>query len=408
MTKKLLISLLTLFLLSCSPSTSSSSSSIPSSSSEKENIILSVFTIANEQKTLSLLAEDFNQQNDEYNICLDYLDFSYQLAEDNLGDFFLSNYTQIKDYLNFTEINNSYELIANFDEKAIEAFTFNNNFYGYPFDSSSGGSCIYYNDKFLSSTEISSFENILEKALALNKKVYFDLAYGAYNCMFFMTNEGLGTDSINYYQDGNDIKYNVTWDNSVGVEIARTINDLFAPYVEAGILANSSTGVKNDFDNENVIAFISFLYYEETLPSYLKAAKLPTFNVGDVKHNPTSNVGSVRGYFINNQSNKKEIAKEFLEYLSSVEGQIKRFEIDNTIPTNKNALNDNRYKDNATSAMNAVLKQKEFAVNFSLHVEDKYYSTGVATNIGQALFYGLPNEYLSWENFLTDNMNLLR
>ena len=290
---------------------------------------------------------------------------------------------------------------------SITGATYNNKVYGFPV-TSDNGYFLWYNSAALQGEQITSLEKLLEAAKAQKKTVGFAVNDGWYANSFLMSPQACGTKSLSWTAaaDGK-VSYQTNWDNEVGVKVSTYIGSLLKPYYDSGtLLAATNDVIEAGFKDGTMIAGISGTWMEDPLKeacSTIAATKLPEYHIDGIAYQMASFTGS-KVYVLNKTRPvaEQKVAAALAELLTNKNSQLVRFEQRSTIPSNKAALEDERYTKNVSISAKALGMQNEFAAVQSQSAQDRYWDIGKA--IGQAYLDG--NE--DWAGFLKEQMDILR
>ena len=287
------------------------------------------------------------------------------------------------------------QIINDNSEFSIKGSTFDESLYSYPISSDSGY-FLWYNSNVLNEEVISSLEDILSYAQSNNKQVYFDITDGYYLSSFFSSANACGIDSMKYEvieevnekeEVTNRVVYETNWTESKGLNVLNYVFNLLYPYYADNTLLIDDTNLIEGLKEGTVIAAIADSSYELPLieKENIKATKLPSYHIGNDKYQMSSYIGN-KVYVINKYASVEEqvTAASLASLLVNKENQLKRYEKYLAIPTNKEALRSNDYLYNKSKAANALEKQKDFSIQASLYVENRYYET--ISNIVSKMF----------------------
>lgn len=320
------------------------------------------------------------------------------------------------------EIKGSYKenIIANNSDVSVKGASYNGKLYGYPV-TSDNGYFLYYNSDEVKAEEAKSFETLLSVAKAKGKQVFFTLNDGWYANSFLMSPQANGLSSLSWTSDAEGkVSYTTDWDNPTGVKVSEYIGNLIKTYYEDGTLQVGDDAAKVAAAQEGkAIAIVSGTWMESNLTAdtawgaaKTKATKLPEYHIEDKAYQMASFTGS-KIYTINSTRPvaEQKAAAALADLLTNKESQLIRFEERQTIPCNKEALNDDRYTKNVTISANALALQNNFAAVQAQAAQDRYWDVGKA--IGQAYMDGKFDDadnttIKSWSEFLKTQMDILR
>lgn len=290
---------------------------------------------------------------------------------------------------------------------SITGATYNNKVYGFPV-TSDNGYFLWYNSEALAGEQITSLEKLLEAAKAQNKTVGYALNDGWYANSFLMSPQACGTKSLSWKADADGkVSYETNWDNEVGVKVSTYISSLLKPYYESGtLLTAGNPDIEAGFQDGSMIAAISGSWMEDALKkacSTIAATKLPEYHIDNKAYQMASFTGS-KVYVLNKTRPvaEQKAAAALAELLTNKNSQLVRFEQRSTIPSNKAALEDERYTNKVSISAKALGMQNQFAAVQSQSAQDRYWDIGKA--IGQAYLDGTED----WAGFLKEQMDILR
>ena len=283
------------------------------------------------------------------------------------------------------------QLITDNTEFSIKGSTFDDKLYSYPISSDSGY-FLWYNSEYLLEDSISSLEDILKYAKDNDKKVYFNFDDGYYISSLFSSPDACGLDSMKYEiikeksEDKKEILTQVVYDtnwieqDSKGLTFLNYAFNLLYPYYSSNTLLTDDTNLIEGFNNGSIIAAIYDssleLALKDSMKNTLKADKLPSYHINNEAYQMASYTGN-KAYVINKYASVEEqvTAASLASLLISKETQLKRYEKYMAIPTNKSALRDELFVNNKSMSVTALEKQRNYSVQASLYVENRYYET---------------------------------
>lgn len=295
---------------------------------------------------------------------------------------------------------------------AVAGVTYDSKLYGFPV-SNDNGYFLYYNKTVLGSGEVDTLEHLMDKAAQLNKIVNIDFGTGYYDVMPFIGAGG----TLDWFETPSGNKYHINWDDASLVARAKALSDLLvanASFFETGGDSFAAEG----FANGSVIATVRGTWaYKDLIdalndsaenPTKLGAVKLPTFQ--------GQQLGSFTGvklYSINaakggaDATTRRQKAAKFANLLVSKEMELVRFEKRATIPSRMDAQEDPRFADHKNITIEALMAQNAAAsIIQSQSAEGNYWSVG--GTIGQAIVSGQVGEAGTWQNFMTQECDILR
>lgn len=241
-------------------------------------------------------------------------------------------------------------------EGAVEAATINDKLYAYPM-TADNGYFLYYNKKYLSESDVESFDSLLETASRQNKHISMDWASGWYLYSFF-ANTGL---DLGLNDDGitNHCNWNTTKGKVKGVDVAQALWNIAG---NPGFQMQDDAGFKEGAADGSVIAGVSGVWLAPDLEAAwgknLAATKLPTYTCAGKQ----IQMGSYSGYKlvgVNSYSKHSEWAAKLAEWMTNEENQLLRFQERGNVPANKKAGSSSDVTENV--ANKGLIEQSEFA-----------------------------------------------
>jgi len=233
------------------------------------------------------------------------------------------------------EINLSKEDRAKFLPISLKGFTYNNKLYGVPYCVET---LILIYDKRIIKSAPDTWESLFEiaKGLTDKKNQKFGFLYGIDN-NFYTNFPFLGSQGAYIFKE-TDGKYDVTdigLDNEGAIIGANFIKKI----VDNGLvpISTNNASLQTSFLDGKVAIIMDGPWY---IPLYRKQfganlgiAKLPTLN-----SKPSVPFVGSRGLMLNQASKSISIAREFLNYCATKEGQLKIFEVSGRPPANIEAV----------------------------------------------------------------------
>ena len=207
------------------------------------------------------------------------------------------------------------ELKATHEEKAISAFTINDQVYGYPITAES--ITIMYDKTKVTSEQLSSFENLK----SAGKKLAWKTTSDAYYTFAFLTDVNL------FGQNGNDKK-------QLNFNTPNAIDNLynFVIQYKASIADIQSEEAISLLQSGEVAGIVSspFLWatVKQTLGDNAAVAVLPTIN-----GNTLTPFSGYKGYGVSSYTKYPHLAHAFASYLTNAENQYYRFVKKQLLPT---------------------------------------------------------------------------
>ncbi len=212
---------------------------------------------------------------------------------------------------------------------------------------------LYYNKSVLTETDVQSIDGILAKCSA-DKKFAFPMTDGWYTTSFFFGKE-LGY-NVTYDDNLAETKITCDFDGETGKQVTEAMWQIVKDdRVKAD--ANDSK-ITAGFNDGSIVAAVTGIWNRTAIESYLKedfaATKLPTYTLNKGGSNEEQvQLVSFAGYKlmgVNNYSKNKADALSFAEFYTNKENQIKHFEKRGFVPTNIEAREDSRLKDDVCAA----------------------------------------------------------
>lgn len=279
-------------------------------------------------------------------------------------------------------------------EGAMEAATFVNDIYAYPY-TGDNGYFLMYNDEYVTAEQAGDIYKLVDAAKAAGKKIAYPIEEAFYGAGALFT-FGAGYD-IKFTATGAVSSVDATFDTDAGFKAAKAFVDLLK---YAGDTIITDTGGQAAPDGETLVAVVdgswSAASYTETVGDSLQMSKLPeiTYNKGQAGEEKTT-IGSFLGYKlygVNPQANggDPEIVKlshDIAMYLTSEDVQENRFDELQIVPTNETVLEMDKVQ--ASKVVKAIGDQGKYATA----------QTAVPGNLWSA-----PNTF--WQN-VTENYNTL-
>ena len=239
---------------------------------------------------------------------------------------------------------------------AVEAASVDGKLYAYPL-TADNGYFLYYNKAYFSDEDVQSFNRLVEAAAEAGKLVTMDWSSAWYVYAFF-GNTGMG---VRINDDG--ITNTCTWNNSEGpirgVDVAQAMLDIaaspgFANRVDTDFLA----GVQDGSVAAGVSGVWNAVAVEEAWGENTGAAKLPTFTCAGQEIQMASFSGC-KLIGVNAYSPEAEWAARLAEWITSENGQARRFAVRGQGPSNIRAANSPEVQ--SSPAIAALLAQSEFS-----------------------------------------------
>lgn len=279
--------------------------------------------------------------------------------------------------------------VANQDEiknanlaDSVLAASYNDTMYAYPF-SADNGYFLYYNKKYLSESDVKTFDRILEVAAENEKKVTMDLSSGWYLYSFFGQTGlelGLNDDGVTNY---------CNWDSREGkikgVDVAQALLDITT---NPGFTSAGDAGLIEGAKTDTCIAGVSGVWNAVTLQEIwgkdYAACKLPTYTCNGQQVQMSSFKG-YKMFGVNYYSDHTGWAHKLAEWLSNEENQKLRFSERRQGPSNINAAASDEISKEAAIA--AVIDQSQYGV--LQRVGNRYWDP--CTEFANTLIAGNPD-----------------
>lgn len=240
---------------------------------------------------------------------------------------------------------------------AVSAASYNDTLYAYPY-SADNGYFLYYNKKYLSESDVKTFDRILEVAEENGKTVSMDFTSGWYLYSFF-GNTGL---EFGINEDGvtNHCNWNSTEGSIKGVDVAQALLDIVA---SPGFLVQGDDVFLGSAKSGESIAGVSGVWnavsIQEIWGSDYAACKLPTYTCNGQQ----IQMASFKGYKmfgVNAYSEHLGWAHKLADWITNEENQILRFEERMQGPSNINAASSDAVS--KVPAIAAVIEQSQYGV----------------------------------------------
>lgn len=239
--------------------------------------------------------------------------------------------------------------------ESVEAATYNDVLYAYPY-TADNGCFLYYNKNYFTDADVKTMDGILAAANAANKKVSMEFSSGWYLYSFFGNTGldfGLNDDGVTNHCNWNKKDGTVT-----GIAIAQSLLDItsnpaFVEQVDADFITGAQSG--------EFVAGISGVWnavkIKEIWGDDYGACKLPTYTLAEKQVQMASFTG-YKMMGVNAYSNHVGWAQKLADWLTNEQNQTLRFEVKNQGPSNINAAASDAVKQ--VPAIQAVIAQGEF------------------------------------------------
>lgn len=240
---------------------------------------------------------------------------------------------------------------------AVSACGYQDILYAYPY-SADNGYFLYYNKKYLSESDVQTFDRILEVAAENGKKVSMEFNSGWYLYSFF-GNTGL---DFGINDDGvtNHCNWNSTEGSIKGVDVAQALLNITT---NPGFVAQGDGDFVAGAKSDECIAGISGVWnavaMQEAWGSNCAACKLPTYTCNGQQ----IQMASFKGYKmfgVNAYSEHLAWAHKLADWITNEENQTLRFEERMQGPSNTNAASSDAV--NKVPAIAAVIEQSQYGV----------------------------------------------
>lgn len=239
-------------------------------------------------------------------------------------------------------------------ERAVDAatVTLKGETHTYAFPYTDNTFFLYYNKSVLNETDVRSIDGILAKC-STAKRFAMPLNDGWYNTSFYF-GEDLGY-TVTYNDSLAETKITCDFDNAKGKEVTKALWETVA---DKRVMADADDSkMAAGLADGSVVAAVSGVWNRTAFERYLgkdfAVAKLPTYTLSRGKTGEKQvQLVSFAGYKmigVNQYSPRKAEAMEFADYLTSKEAQIKRFERRGFVPTNLQAQEDERLKEDVVA-----------------------------------------------------------
>lgn len=240
-------------------------------------------------------------------------------------------------------------------EGAVDAASYKNVLYAYPY-SSDNGYFLYYNKKYFKDSDVKTLDKILSVAKKNGKKFEMQFDSGWYLYSFF------GKTGLNFSINSDGVTNSCNWNSKTsdikGVDIAEallklTSNPAFICQPDGEFLKNAKS--------DEVIAGISGVWnsvgIQKIWGKNYGACKLPTYTCAGKQ----VQMSSFKGYkmmCVNAYSKHLKWAHKLAEWLTNEENQSLRFEERNQGPSNKNIAASDEVR--SVPAIKALMEQSQY------------------------------------------------
>lgn len=366
----LIISVYTLLLSGCAGNadkqdTSSSGEIEQEEKTGKEDVTLSIWTSEEDKDYLDTVTTNFiNEHQSEANITIEWT----PVIDGDCRSKLLGNVLHGADIYTAPDgdiqsiaaggaaapVTNPDEIKSRNSEASVDSVTIDGTIYGYPI-TADNGYFLYYNKKYLNSSDVKSLDRILSVAASNRKKFAMDWTSGWYLYSFFGQTGmkvGLGKDGTTNLCDWNSTK-----DDIKGTDVASALLDIG----QNPGFQNTKEWIKG-IQNGRIIACVSGVWDENSIKSALgnnyAAAKLPTYTVAGKQVQMASFFG-YKMLGVNPYSEHIEWAHKLADYISNEDNQKLRFEMRGQCPSNINAAQADEI--GKSQAVSAVIEQSKYS-----------------------------------------------
>jgi len=208
---------------------------------------------------------------------------------------------------------------------------------------------------------VASMDGILAKCTA-SKKFAFPFTDGWYTVSFYF-GKGLGYE-VTYGDNLQETSITCNFNNQVGQQVTTSMWNLVK---DSRVKADANDSkITAGFADGSIVAAVSGIWnrssIEQSLGNNFGVAKLPTYTFDNGSGTEQVQLVSFAGYKlmgVNNYSANKAEALAFADFYTNKENQIKRFEQKGYLPTDTEAREDDRVKNDPCAA--AITAQLRFS-----------------------------------------------
>lgn len=236
-------------------------------------------------------------------------------------------------------------------EAAIQGVTWKDKIYGYPYGVET--QVLYYNKSKLSEDDVKTWEGLTAKG-----KMGTNFAEAGANYIFgplFMSNGDLL-----YGENGEDLK-GTNFNNDAGKEV---LSWIAKQKDNAGVVQSADSALAN-LQSGKTDAFLSGPWskndVQKALGDNMAVAAYPTIDFGSGAKQMKAFLG-VKLYGVNQQTESPLAAMALADYLSNKETQQVEFEKNGVIPSNKEAQEDSKVKEDAVAKAVMAMATPESSV----------------------------------------------
>lgn len=267
-------------------------------------------------------------------------------------------------------------------EAAVEAASYNDTVYAFPY-TADNGFFLYYDKQYFSEDDVKTLDGILEVAEKNKKQFAMEFNSGWYLYAFFGQTGlefGINDDGVTNYCNWNSTKGEIK-----GTDIAEALLDITA---SPAFLVQGDGDFVQSVKSGKVIAGVSGTWnatgVKEAWGEDYGAVKLPTYTVAGQQVQMSSFTG-YKMMGVNAYSEQKEWAMKLADWLTNEQNQMIRFEKKSHAPSNINASSSKELAN--VPAIQAVLDQSQYG---SLQrVGNKYWDA--CKNFADTIAQGNPH-----------------
>ena len=267
-------------------------------------------------------------------------------------------------------------------EEAIDAASYKDVLYAYPY-SADNGYFLYYDKNYFSEDDVKSLDKILQVAAENGKKFSMEFDSGWYLYTFFGQTGldfGINADGVTNY-----CNWNSTAGSIKGVDIAQGLLNIVS---NPGFLSAPNDSFVDDIKSGNVIAGISGVWDAVKIKNIwgddYGACKLPTYTCGDKQVQMSSFTG-YKMMGVNSYTKHPEWAHKLAEWITNEENQTLRFVDMNQGPSNIKAAASEAVK--KVPAIIAVIDQSQYGT--LQRVGNNYWTA--CSNFAKTILSGNPS-----------------
>lgn len=267
-------------------------------------------------------------------------------------------------------------------EEAIDAASYKDVLYAYPY-SADNGYFLYYDKNYFSEDDVKSLDKILQVAAENGKKFSMEFDSGWYLYTFFGQTGldfGINADGVTNY-----CNWNSTAGSIKGVDIAQGLLNIVS---NPGFLSAPNGSFVDDIKSGNVIAGISGVWDAVKIKNIwgddYGACKLPTYTCGDKQVQMSSFTG-YKMMGVNSYTKHPEWAHKLAEWITNEENQTLRFVDMSQGPSNIKAAASEAVK--KVPAILAVIDQSQYGT--LQRVGNNYWTA--CSNFAKTILSGNPS-----------------